>query len=91
MGRAKVVIDLAKVINSEVSGPIEDIIEEQRKIYELFDGWGDGINDQACVAKTKDTQTCFAAFQAADCQNPFGTCKPNCSFVYLFHSFEMAN
>ena len=72
MRRAKVVIDLAKVVNSEVSGPIEDIIDEQRKLYERFDGWSDGINDQALVAKTNDTKTCFAAFQAVDCQNPFG-------------------
>ena len=59
--RAKVVIDLAIIIND--SGPLEDQIPIQRKIFERFDGWSD-INDQAIVAKTNDTQTCFAIFQA---------------------------
>lgn len=72
MIRAKVVLDLATVVNSEVSGPIEDLIEEQRKIYERFDGFSNGINDQALVAKTKDTQTCFATFQSVNCINPLG-------------------
>ena len=55
---------LASVVSREHSGkPIDDLIEEQRQIYELFDGFSD-INDQALVAKTKDTQTCFATFQS---------------------------
>ena len=55
---------LASVVSREHSGAnIEDLIEEQRKIYERFDGFSD-VNDQALVAKTKDTQTCFATFQS---------------------------
>lgn len=55
---------LSSVVSREHSGQdIEDLIEEQRQIYELFDGFSD-CNDQALIAKTKDTKTCFVTFQS---------------------------
>ena len=71
--KVKRMIDFATLVHSGVQGrPIEDLIDEQRPNYERFDGWSD-IDDQALVAKTKDTQICFAAFQSVIALNPFGT------------------
>jgi len=66
--RARVMLELAFVVESDQVGPIEDQIEKQREIYERFDGWSD-CDDQALVAKTKDTGTCFAIFQGTDGAN----------------------
>jgi hypothetical protein len=56
---------LAFIIGAEDNGPIEDLVPELRKVYERFDGFSD-FDDQALVAKTNDTNICFAAFQATD-------------------------
>jgi hypothetical protein len=56
---------LASIIAAEENGPIEDLVPKLRETYERFDGFSD-FDDQALVAKTKDTQICFASFQATD-------------------------
>jgi hypothetical protein len=70
--RMKTTIDLAGLVYRSDSGPIEDIIEEQRKNFEFFDGWSD-FNDQALVAKPFNTSACWAVFQSTEGINPLGT------------------
>ncbi|CAB9526509.1 expressed unknown protein [Seminavis robusta] len=57
------IMKLAKLVSREESGPIGDLIEEQRLVYDFFDGWTDP-DDQAVVAKTKDRPICYAVFEA---------------------------
>ncbi|CAB9505733.1 expressed unknown protein [Seminavis robusta] len=63
--KVHVATHLSDIVNREEYGRIEDMIDEQRKVFERFDGFHD-YNDQSLVAKTKDTQTCFVTFQSTD-------------------------
>lgn len=70
--KVNVTMRLSDIVNRDDYGPIEDLIEEQRKHYERFDGWSD-FNDQALVAKTFDG-ICFMTFAAtgSGSENPLG-------------------
>lgn len=68
INKVNVSMQLSDIVNRDIYGPIEDLVEEQRKIYERFDGFSD-FNDQALVAKTKDAQVCFVTFQGTDSGN----------------------
>ncbi|CAB9520157.1 expressed unknown protein [Seminavis robusta] len=70
MRRANYTLGLSTLANRGVSGPIEDNIEEQRKLWEFFDGWSD-IDDQTVVAKPFDMDVCFAVFSSVQGINPF--------------------
>lgn len=50
---------------------IENLVEESRKIYPIFNGWSD-YNDQALVAKTKDTGICYGVFMGTVAWNLAG-------------------
>lgn len=65
VNKVKVVMELSDMVNREEYGDIEDLVEDQRNIFERFDGFSD-YNDQSLVAKTKDTNICFATFQSTD-------------------------
>ncbi|CAB9515266.1 expressed unknown protein [Seminavis robusta] len=56
---------ISDIIKAQDYGPIEDLVPELEKVYERVDAFSD-IDDQALIVKTKDTQLCFAAFQASD-------------------------
>ena len=54
---------LTDIVRSHEYGNIVDLEEQNADRFEIFDGFND-INDQAVVAKARDTQICFAAFQS---------------------------
>lgn len=69
--KAQQVMTLSDIVSREMTGPIDDQIEQHRQVYEFFDGWTD-INDQAVVAKTRDRSICYAVFQATEDGNLLG-------------------
>ena len=65
------VMSLATIIQISENGPIKDHVDDLRKIYERFDGWtSKHEEDQTCVAKSKDSQTCFAIFMGSNLNVP---------------------
>jgi hypothetical protein len=80
--KAQQVMKLSGIVNREMSGPIEDQIEQQSEVFEFFDGWSD-INDQAVVAKTRDKGICYAVFQATEDGNLLGESMRDCVHLLL--------
>lgn len=65
--KVNVTKELSTVVSWEHAGkPIDELEDEKRLIYERFDGFTNGCNDQALVAKTQpqDGGICFATFQS---------------------------
>eukprot|EP00797_Seminavis_robusta_P018413 Sro275_g105870.2 (457) ;mRNA; f:76599-78336 len=60
--------EFIKLVFREEMGPIEGMLDRQRQFYASFNGWSDW-NDQALVAKTRDTNVCFAVFMATEGNN----------------------
>lgn len=71
MDKVGEVMSLATIIQISENGRIEDHVDDLRLIYERFDGWTSKLEeDQTCVAKTKDSQTCFAVFMGSNLKIP---------------------
>jgi hypothetical protein len=84
--KAQQVMTLSDIVSREMSGQIEDQLEQQRQVYEFFDGWSDS-NDQAVVAKTRDGNVCYAVFQATEDGNLLGESlmSISCNIGRLIH------
>ena len=65
--KAKVILDLAFLVNQEESGDLDAAIAGSQTDYDGLYGWTDNLDDQAIVAKKHEH--CFAVFQATEGNN----------------------